>query len=81
MTDQPTTDQTIVAAPRRYDPSKLGKHPTPFIWALVFVIFAGFSVGGVAIIFDSLPMFIVGVAIAAVGGIASLAAGIMHMTE
>jgi len=80
MTEQPTSP-TVTAAIRRYDPSKLGKHPTPFIWVLVFVISAGFAVAGIAIIFDSLVMFIVGVAVAAVGGIASLAAGIMHMTE
>jgi len=79
MTDQPTADNPT--ATRRYDPSKLGKHPTPFIWALVFVISAGFAVAGVAIIFDSLTVFIVGVVLAALGGIASLAAGIMHMTE
>ena len=60
---------------------KLGKHPTPVIWVLVFVIFAGTGLAGIAIIFDSLPLFIVGVALTAIGGIASLAAGIMSMTE
>ena len=60
---------------------KLGKHPTPLIWVLVFVIFAGTGIAGIAIIFDSLPLFIVGVVVTAIGGIASLAAGIMHMTE
>jgi hypothetical protein len=65
----------------RYGGEKLGKHPTPLVWFLMFVIVVGVSVAGVAIIFDSLWVFIAGVVVAAVGGIASLAAGVMNMTE
>ena len=45
------------------------------------MISAGFSLGGVAIIFKSLPWFIVGTVITAIGGIAALAAGVMNTTE
>ncbi len=61
--------------------SKLGKHAGPLIWTLVFLMCAGFSVAGVAIIFESLLWFIVGAAIFVASGIASLAAGIMNTTE
>jgi hypothetical protein len=66
---------------RRYGGEKLGQHAGPLIWFTVFVMCAGFSVGGVAIIFKSLLWFIVGAAVFVVGGIASLAAGIMNTTE
>jgi hypothetical protein len=42
---------------------------------------AGFSLGGVAIIYKSLLWFLVGTAIFVVGGVAALAAGIMNTTE
>jgi hypothetical protein len=69
------------AAPHQGQETKLGKHAGPLIWFTIFVMCAGFSLGGVAIIFKSLLWFIVGVIITAVGGIASLAAGVMHTTE
>ena len=71
-------------AGRRYGGEKidkLGQHAGPVIWLTVFIMCAGFTVGGLAIIFDSLLWFIVGAAIFAIGGIWSLAAGIMNTTE
>jgi hypothetical protein len=61
--------------------TKLGSHAGPLIWTLVFVMCAGFSAAGVAIIFKSLLWFIVGAAVFVVAGIASLFAGIMNTTE
>jgi hypothetical protein len=66
---------------RRYGGEKLGQHPGPLIWFTVFVMCAGFSLGGVAIIYESLLWFLVGTGIFVVGGVASLAAGIMNTTE
>jgi hypothetical protein len=66
---------------RRYGGEKLGQHAGPLIWFTVFLMCAGFSLAGVAIIFESLLWFVVGAVIFAVGGIAALAAGIMNTTE
>jgi hypothetical protein len=66
---------------RQGQEAQLGKHAGPLIWSLVFVMCAGFSLGGVAIIFKSLLWFIVGAAIFIVAAIASLFAGIMQTTE
>jgi hypothetical protein len=82
MTEQAGADAgTRDAQGRRYGGEKLGQHAGPLIWLTVFVMCVGFSIGGVAIIFKSLLWFIIGAAVFAVGGIASLAAGIMHTTE
>jgi hypothetical protein len=66
---------------RRYGGERLGQHAGPLIWSTIFVMCAGFGLGGVAIIYNSLLWFIVGVVIFAVGGIAALAAGVMNTTE
>ena len=66
---------------RRYGGEKLGQHAGPLIWFTVFLMCAGFSLGGVAMIFESLLWFVVGAVIFVVGGIAALAAGIMNTTE
>ena len=65
----------------RYGGEKLGQHPGALIWFTVVVMCAGFSLGGVAIIYESLLWFLVGTAIFVIGGIAALAAGIMNTTE
>ncbi|MFL6240915.1 MAG: hypothetical protein ACJ735_15640 [Actinomycetes bacterium] len=65
----------------RYGGERLGQHAGPLVWLTVFLMCAGFSLAGVAIIFQSLLWFIVGAAIFVVSGIASLAAGIMNTTE
>ena len=66
---------------RRFGVEKHGQHPGFVIWLTVVIMCAGFAVGGVAIIFDSLLWFIVGAVIFAIGGLWSLAAGIMNTTE
>ena len=82
MTEQAGADAgTRDAQGRRYGGEKLGQHAGPLIWFTIFVICAGFSLGGVAIIFESLTWFIIGAAITVVGGIAALAAGVMNTTE
>jgi hypothetical protein len=78
MTDDATGP---ISEPRSYAGEKLGQHAGPLIWFTIFVMCAGFSLGGVAIIFKSLTWFIVGAVIFAIGGIASLAAGVMNTTE
>jgi hypothetical protein len=79
--EQGADTNTRDAAGRRYGGEQLGQHPGPLIWFTVFVMCAGFTLGGVAIIFDSLLWFIVGAVIFAIGGIWSLVAGIMNTTE
>jgi hypothetical protein len=75
--DAATRDETGA----RYGGEQLGKHPGPLIWFLMFVIIVGSGVAGAAVILSSLVWFIIGVVIMVVGGIASLAAGVMQMTE
>ena len=79
--EQNADANTRDAAGRRYGGEQLGQHPGPIIWLTVVIMCVGFSIGGVAIIFDSLLWFIIGTVIFAVGGIWSLAAGIMNTTE
>ena len=61
--------------------TKLGKHAGPLVWFTIFVMCAGFTLGGVALVYESLVWFIVGAAIFAVGGFAAIAAGVMNTTE
>ena len=86
MTEHLPEEQSIDAGTRdehgrRYGGEKLGQHAGPLIWFTIFVMCAGFSLGGVALIYESLLWFIVGSVIFAVGGIAALAAGVMNTTE
>jgi hypothetical protein len=78
---QGADSSTRDAQGRRYGGEKLGRHPGALIWLTIVVMCVGFSIGGVAIIYESTLWFVVGAVIFAVGGIASLAAGIMHTTE
>jgi hypothetical protein len=66
---------------RRYGGEQLGQHPGPVIWLTVVIMCVGFTIGGVAIVYDSLLWFIIGTVIFALAGLASLAAGIMKTTE
>jgi hypothetical protein len=75
--DAATRDETGA----RYGGEQLGRHPGPLIWSLMGVIIAGSGVAGAAVILSSLVWFIIGVVIMVVGGVASLAAGVMQMTE
>lgn len=52
-------------------------HGSPGAWLAVFLIIAGFTVGVFALIFASVPLWIVtGVAVV-LGGVVALASGIM----
>jgi hypothetical protein len=82
--ERPSDANTRDATGRRYggeQPDKLGQHAGPIIWLTVILMTVGFSLAGVAIIWDSLLWFIVGAVIFVVAGLWSLAAGIMNTTE
>jgi len=86
LQEQGKDANTRDAEGRRYggetlEGAKLGRHPTFLIWFTMFVIVAGFTVAGVAIIVDSLTLFIIGSVIVVIGGIAALAAGVMDTVE
>jgi hypothetical protein len=82
LREEPGADAgTRDAQGRRYGGEKLGQHAGPLIWFTVLVMSLGFTVGGVAIVYESLTWFIIGAAIFVVAGIASLFAGIMNTTE
>jgi hypothetical protein len=79
--EQGADSNTRDAAGRRYGGEQLGQHAGPIIWLTVVIMCVGFTIGGLAIVFDSLLWFIIGTVIFAIGGIWSLAAGIMNTTE
>jgi hypothetical protein len=53
-------------------------HGSPGAWLAVFLIIAGFTVGVFALIFASLPLWIVTGAALVIGGIIALASRIME---